>query len=544
MKISKFHEIIFLVLLAAIFFSISTISLESPGLGDEEAFLVQPAASIVEKNIAPSYLGLRLFGRDYFAMTNAWVGPISALLFVPSLYVFGISIYVIRITRIFFGFITILILYFFAREFFGRKTAATASFLLSTFPFYIFMYRQGYLDDGILPVFLLADLLCFYKFYKNPKDKFLYWGALFTGLGLCSKITFLWLIAAIPFCLLFFKIRPRLTKRNIILSFLIFNLAVLPMTLYNIKNINFINTTDSNTIGAIINNLVITRGGHNNLFVHKNILIRFRQLEGIFSNWYNGQRISTNPFYFYIFIVALGFYLARFLFVRRDKFKDKTMFIAILFLILFFFSCFTINYFKIEHAAIYLPLCVLIIVKFLEDVFTIRLKIVQYAVILFITIVNLVTLSKSYNILHKKGLYLSQFNWIYPSSAVYELSEYLANNGINKPIAIGPELVCNIEILTQGRVHPESCLNNSDDYERTKLYLEKSVWKDKKYYMFLAHGFARQTLIQFEALILKYTKSADIVKIFYRRDGVPDIILFKLKDGQYNNELSHFITEG
>ncbi len=541
MKIFKIQGIIFLVFLAIIFFSSSIIFLELPGLGDEEAFLIHPAVSILVKNFRPGYLGLKFFRHYFFIMTNAWVGPIPALLFVPSLYIFGISIYVIRITRIAYGFITILLLYFFAKDFFDKKTANIASFLLTTFPFYIFMYRHGFLDDGILPTFLLAALICFYKFYKNPENKFLYWGAFFSGLGLCSKISFLWFIGAIILCFLFFKIKIKLNKKNILVSFFLFNLAILPMTLFNIQNTNFINTTEHSTIGAIINNLINTRGGHNNLLVHKNILTRFIQLEGIFRNWCYGQRIFTNPFYFYILILAVVFYLARFIFVRKIKNQIKTMFIVILFLLLFFFSCFTINYFKIEHATIYLPLCILIIAKFLNDIFKKRFKIIKYVIILFITLFNFVTLSESYKILYKKGLYLFQFNWIYPSSAVYALSEYLVNRGIDNPISIGPELTRNVEILTQGKVQPILCLNRNDDYYKTKSYLEKSVQEKERYYLIVTHSFMKEFLGPFEKMLIQYSKTIDIIKIFYRRDRIPDIILFKLKDGKYNNELSRYL---
>lgn len=544
MKISKIQEIIFLVFLAIIFFSSSTIFLGVPGLGGEEAYLIRPAVSIVLKNFPPRYVDLKFFGHYFFVMINAWTGPISALLFIPLLYIFGISVYVIRITRLAYGFITILLLYFFAKDFFDKKTASIASFLLATFPFYIFMYRQGYLDDGILPTFLLAALISFYKFYKNAENKFLYWGAFFTGLGLCSKISFLWFIGAVIMYFLFFRTRISLNKKNILISSLIFNLAILPMTLFNICNINFINTTDHSTIGVVINNLINTIGGQNNLLVHKNILTRFIQLKGIFRNWYYGQRIITNPFYFYILILAVVFYLVRFISFRKSKNQIKIIFIVILLLIMFFFSCFTINYFKIEHAAIYLPLSVLIIAKFLNDVFKKRLKIVKYVIILFITLFNFVSLSESYKILYKNGIYLFQFKWVYPSSAVYALSEYLVNAGIGNPISIGSDLVWNVEILTQGKVQPIGCLNPSDYYNKSKSYLEESVQEKERYYLIVTYNFIRESLRSpFERMLIKYYKTVDIVKIFYRRDGVPDIILFKLKDGKYNNELSQYLFE-
>lgn len=137
MKIYKFQEIILLALLAFIFFSISAINLTSPGLGDEKAFLVHHTIVLKGEGVKPCYLGIELFGRNYFAMTNAWVGPVGALLFAPSFYFFGISIYAIRLTRIFYGFITIILLYYFVKRFLTKRPQ---EFLLSFWQQYLIIY--------------------------------------------------------------------------------------------------------------------------------------------------------------------------------------------------------------------------------------------------------------------------------------------------------------------------------------------------------------------------------------------------------------------
>jgi len=582
MKISDIQDILFLALLAAIFFATAGIELDAPGLGDEEAFLVHPAFCMIKKDAVPRYLGIFWkHHRNFMLMTNAWVGPVSPLLYVPSLALFGPSVHVIRITRLFYGFITIALLFLFAKNFFDRKIAYLSSFLLATFPFYIFLYRHGYLDDGILPTFALATLLCFYAFYKHGKNKFLYWGAFFTGLGLCSKITFLWFIGASILVALLFKLKTRLNKKNIFIACLLFNVAILPMTVFNVYNLHKWNRMEGSTIGAIINNVTITRGGNNNLYFHKNFMTRFTQLQGIFNNRHGGTRIRTHPFYFYLFIVALSFYIIKFIVYRKDAQQTKIALIASFFLILFFFSCFTINYFKIEHAAIYLPFAILVIAKFLNDVFESRFNVGKIArktrllmdgpekaadaakvlserkmliafsrkksdaataiTVALVTFFNYATLIESYKILYTKGLYPGQFNWTHPSTAVYTLSEYLVQKGIQRPLVIGPELTVNVDILTHGNVKPRMCLSDNDYYELIKSFLEQSITEKDRYYLVVAQGFAQRFINTFQGMLIRYGKTIDIVKIFYRKDGVPNIILFKLKDGQYSYELDQYI---
>jgi hypothetical protein len=91
MRISK-KEAIFLVVLAAIYLMCSVRNIKAPGLSEEEAFLVSPAAHYVEKDISIVYRPLGLFHSNAILMTNAWVGPITPLLHLPSLYLFGVSV--------------------------------------------------------------------------------------------------------------------------------------------------------------------------------------------------------------------------------------------------------------------------------------------------------------------------------------------------------------------------------------------------------------------------------------------------------------------
>jgi HKD family nuclease len=85
------------------------------------------------------------------------------------------------------------------------------------------------------------------------------------------------------------------------------------------------------------------------------------------------------------------------------------------------------------------------------------------------------------------------------------------------------------------------CLDNNDFYKQSRSFLDKSTQEKNRYYLVLAQGFANSFLDTFGNMLTRNAKTIDIVKIFYRKDGVPDIILFKLKDGQYNYELDQYI---
>ncbi|MEK7526378.1 MAG: glycosyltransferase family 39 protein [Patescibacteria group bacterium] len=110
--------------------------------------------------------------------------PLYTYLTIPSVFVFGLSEFAVRLPNAMLSSLAILVTYLLVKELFGsKKYAYLASFLLAVSPWHVFMSRGAF--EANLTTFLLPlGILFFYKGLKN--QKYLYLSALVFGLNLFS----------------------------------------------------------------------------------------------------------------------------------------------------------------------------------------------------------------------------------------------------------------------------------------------------------------------------------------------------------------------
>ena len=517
------NESIFLLFLFIIYILSSVLFLNQPGLCEDEAYHVDPILNIL-KNTPQSHLSIKIFGHNVFILLNAWTGPVISLLFLPSLYFFGFNIYAIRLTRIFYGFATIILLYFFAKKYFNEKVAKIASFLMATFPYYIFMYRHGYLDDGILPTFLLASLLCFYSFYKKGKVSYLYLGSFFSGLGVTSKLNFLWFLMALSISIIVLKVRIILNnKKCIVIALLIFAMTVSPFLVFNLLH----PMSESHIIGILRDNLTITYLEHNNMAFYNNLKENLVQLKIIFNNitaeYYHNEAIAIpNPVYFYLFIFVIIFYVLRFVIKRKSQNNNKKVKLLLLvIIIMFFLKNYTVSILRIEHFVILLPLAILIIANFIVWVFKRYHPILGYSMIFIITVFNIISIFDTYRLLHRERI-TSMYHSSHPSLAIYSLCNYLQNEDIYCPVSVAPRLDLSLKILSKGKVKPITF--------KTEGSLNPFIDSDNSYFIASLDPYNKHHFAYCKDLIEKYNKVIVIDKIFFKKTNEPEILVFKLKD--------------
>ncbi|MDP2950825.1 MAG: glycosyltransferase family 39 protein [bacterium] len=249
-----------------------------PGFYDEEANTVEPAAYFLNVELQNTPWSISLLAHYVAKMTTSWVGSICWLVLIPFLKLFGTSVYAIRLPKIFYGLIGLILIYYFSKKYFNTVVARVSCLCLVTLPFYVFAYRHGYLDDGLLPLFAVASFLCFYTFDKTSKTSYLLLGSFFMGVGLLTKLNFLWFMTSFLFALLVFNIKLKLTKTQIFLVILLFLVGCSPLLYFNIKYSGSSKTESfDNTLDMIKNNLVVTDFGTNNLDVAGNLKTRFGQ---------------------------------------------------------------------------------------------------------------------------------------------------------------------------------------------------------------------------------------------------------------------------
>src|SRR3989338_797048 len=197
-------------LLGLVFLSLSLPYLELPGTHAEEAFLVEGVARWL-RGEPYGHESLSLAGLKIPLMVVDHAGSLSSFLYLPGLYFLGSTVYAMRLTRVLVGLSVLVLLYLFALRIFDRRSALFSGLLLATLAFQVFMFRQGFLDDGLLPVLLLGALLCFLRFQKTLRPRWLSLGFFVLGLGLWNKLNFLWALVSLG--VLLFLYRP-LTVRQ------------------------------------------------------------------------------------------------------------------------------------------------------------------------------------------------------------------------------------------------------------------------------------------------------------------------------------------
>jgi 4-amino-4-deoxy-L-arabinose transferase-like glycosyltransferase len=188
----------------AVFLLLALYQLHLPGLYYDEAWDAVSTMHIVQGTPVELDRGahISLFGRQWPLMLDDYQGIISTYLLVPFFLIGGISVTSIRAFPILSGVIAIVLCYFLARAWFGRGAARIAVLLFALSPSWIFWSRIGvYVVAEVVP-FTLGALLAFTAWWRAPRGKngLLYLGSFLMGLGLATKLLYIWPILAVLAC--------------------------------------------------------------------------------------------------------------------------------------------------------------------------------------------------------------------------------------------------------------------------------------------------------------------------------------------------------
>lgn len=188
-----------------LFLAIALYQLTLPGLYADEAFDVIPAMQIVlghsvelQRNV-----GLHLFGLSLPLMSSSdYQGVTSTYLVLPFFALFGINVVSLRLMTVSVGILGIILTFFLARQWFGSNVARLSVLMLATSPAWVFWSRLGvYVVSQVMPI-AAGSLIAFTAWVRRrpfaTRNGPLYLGMFLLGLGLTTKILFIWFIAAMP----------------------------------------------------------------------------------------------------------------------------------------------------------------------------------------------------------------------------------------------------------------------------------------------------------------------------------------------------------
>lgn len=315
-----------LVLACGVFFALSVYQLSLPGLYNDEAFDVIPAMQMLTEQTVELQrgAGIQFFGLSLPLMSSSdYQGVTSTYLALPFLALGGINVISLRLMTVTVGMVGIVLAYFLARAWFGKAEARLTVLMLATSPAWIFWSRLGvYVVSEVVPI-ATGSLLGFtYWLRARPlgrRNRGLYEGMFLLGLGLTTKLLFLWFIVAVVLCGLILFGGKLWEQRHMwlgdwvrwarraLLAALAFSAGALPFLLYNIMT-----RGTWNLLKGSLSNFGATSNGVNNTAFVRNLWTEADSLKVVLDGgyfWFQGlaARTYSNPLMPPLFAVsALG----------------------------------------------------------------------------------------------------------------------------------------------------------------------------------------------------------------------------------------------
>jgi len=536
--------------LILVFIMLAVYNLFYPGISIDEA-----TDGIVAKNIfrnPPSY-----FSKDFFfpailfltfsnkifpIMQDTYLGAVVSYLILPFSLIFGWNVFSLRLTSICISALSILLIYFFCKLWFGRNAALLTTLLISINLLFVQYSRVGlYREEIFIIFFFWAGLLFLAKYSQMKKNIFLYLSFYFWGVGFSTKITFLWyaigIILAFTFLGRKINLLASLNIKKSVIALFSFCLGALFIIIYNIKH-------PWGTVKLLLHSLLYAPAGKkdamiNNLAYLTNLKIRISDLI-LFLNETIPERVdwgiaevSSVEFIASLIciltIISITLVLIMVLSSHnlQEIIRYRMLFLYAIYLTVFFLSPFTVSGFSPGHLMVLFPFPQIILAFLLNCIWQ-RIRqnrLIAIAIcssflipyLLFNVWMNIYFNSE----MEKSG---GSKRW---STSIYELADYLQKNKITSPIMFGWGLRENLFFLTDGKVMPVIYDENfqgsiSEKYdclltkEKTYFYLTMNSEENLAYrnkFMLLARERGKEKILE---------------KVFYNQQGKPVYWLFKI----------------
>lgn len=189
-------RILFLLSLS-IYLLLGGYQLDLPGLNYDEALDAVPAMQFLQGQPPEMAATLPLGEREWPLMVMPYIGATSTYLYMAAFALKGVSVLALRQANLLLGLLTLCLIAGFLRQLFDARVAALTTLLLALDPTYLFWTRMGaYISLPLVPL-AVGMLWALLAWYRSGRERYLLLAAFLAGLGLATKILFLWLLAAL-----------------------------------------------------------------------------------------------------------------------------------------------------------------------------------------------------------------------------------------------------------------------------------------------------------------------------------------------------------
>lgn len=354
-RFQKF-EVVFLILLITLNFLLGIWRLtEVPPIEPDELWHGIFSLDVMRFNLVLYHIMTPFLIKPY-------QGPMAGYILIPSLYLFGQNTFALRIPILAFSVLTSLLFYLFTREFYNIKTALLSLVLLIIMPSYLINSRLSY-EFILLTFFCIFSLYLIQRYDKTENKKYLYFLVLTLGLGIISKLNFLFFILSFILSLKIFPIFKRsleIAKKEMLVMLFLFFFVLYPLIIFNIRDLSFIKNVFDKfpyTTGRSQTNL-FNISGNLNLTLFKN-----------FPAFLEGERefieinIDHVPLFSITFIFLLLYFISDLIFRREssDENLKKDLFLFMNFIFIFIStSTLTVSVFHQRSYMLLLPFTILV----------------------------------------------------------------------------------------------------------------------------------------------------------------------------------------
>lgn len=218
-------------------------NLQLPGPQNDEVADAVPALELLHGLPSSAFNNVDLFGTRLPLVMGHYTGPSSIVESYVGMALFGTTIAGLRTAQLLLGALTLLLLWLLARGWFGATVAALAVLLCATAPAFIWWSRSGaHFAAPLLPLALVL-LILLRQWWRTQHHQLLIAVAFVFGLGVTTKLLFIWLLVPIGVMALLMlgpggilrKLR-RIPLGIYALSAFAFTVGLLPFILHNIPS--------------------------------------------------------------------------------------------------------------------------------------------------------------------------------------------------------------------------------------------------------------------------------------------------------------------
>ena len=345
-----------LLVALALYCALAAPQLDLPGLHYDEALeAAAPAALLLNgQSVAIVNNGALQWGDLRLPlMVQNHIGAVQVYAAMPFVALLGPTTVALRTMTVLVGAATLVAMYMFVAQVYGRAAAGAAALWLAAFPSFVFWSRQGVFVTNLAPCFAACAFASGARWWRGRGLAMAASTGLLAGLAVWSKLSALWLVTGVlAWAALVALVRSRRWtvdggRWEWLAALGGFLLGVLPVILYNLL-------TNFATFRAVGGSATTTYLGTSNLDVLANLATRFGQFADVLASgahlWYLGGPFP-NLWALISVLVALVV-IGCALVLRRGRGWQRTLFLPFLVLACIAQSCFTISALWPTHFAI------------------------------------------------------------------------------------------------------------------------------------------------------------------------------------------------